>query len=133
MFEHEAHEDVVERVGSKWQVEDVSSLERDVRQARSACRPSGCSEGPFGRIDGHERRARTPAREGDRLRANAASRFEDAASSRERGVVVQELDESAGLIPQTLTRPLMMSVNVSPSHADSLLTERSSIARVRLS
>ena len=115
VLEHEAHEDVVERIGRERQVEDVGLEELDVGQPAStrcaAAIDSGETSMEVKRASGLLRDER------DRLRADAASGLEHPAARPDTGVVVQQLDQRAGLIVQAFALALVVAVDVRVGHA----------------
>jgi hypothetical protein len=112
VLEHEADEDVVERLRREREVEDVGLAELDVAQPRFVGLAPGLRDRLGRDIDAHETRAGAARRERDGLRADAASGLEHHASVGIGRVAVQQLEQRVGLIGEALVLPGVVAVDV---------------------
>ena len=116
MFEHEAQEDVVERIGRERQVEDVRLAQRHVREAGGGDGLPGLGDGRFRDVDGGDVRLRTAGGEDDGLGADAAAGLENAAAGGIGGVGMEEFFEGGGLVLQAQGFAWVVSMDVGSGH-----------------
>ena len=124
---------MIERGGSKRQIEDVRLPQRHVALSGSLHCLAGLSQRRFGYVDGRDQRLRTVAREGDCLGAHSTAGLKHAVSLRVARIRVQELDQRGSLVlqPQGLSWIVSMHVvfsRTTPLRAQGVHGGRASLA-----